>query len=140
MKARLLKRGSGEVVVSDLKLAVTFLSRLRGLQFQPQLPTDCGLLLAPCGSIHTHWLRFPIDVAMLDDAGRVLLVRRHLRPWRLLPGPRETACVLELAAGCLRLSEGEEVELVLEPFPDSVPRGLAGLQAMLRSIDHRGRN
>ena len=134
MRASLIRRGSGEVVVPEVRLAVTFFSRLRGLQFQPPLPPECGLLLAPCGSIHTHWLRFPIDVAMIDDGGKVLLVRRFLRPWRMLPGPKGTACVLETAAGCLKLSEADEVQLVLESFPAVLPAGLHRLQHLLGNV------
>ena len=131
MRASLIRRGSGEVVVPDLRLAVTFFSRLRGLQFASALSPECGLLLAPCGSIHTHWLRFPIDVAMIDGIGRVLLVRRFLRPWRMMPGPKGTACVLETAAGCVKPSEADEVQVVLQPFPAILPGGLRRLQQML---------
>lgn len=131
MRARLIRRASGQVVVPNVRLAVTFFSRLRGLQFQSALPPECGLLLAPCGSIHTHWLRFPIDVAMIDSDGKVLLVRRFLRPFRMLPGPKGTACVLETAAGCLKLSEADDVHLLLEPFPAVLPEGLRRLQQML---------
>jgi len=59
-------------------------SRFKGLQFRKYLPPGCGLLLVPCPSVHTFFLRFPIDVLLLDRAGQVLAVRRAVRPWRLV--------------------------------------------------------
>ena len=63
---RLINLSTSGVVVERLIFAATFWTRFRGLQFQKSLPSDEGLLIAPCRSIHTHWMRFAIDVAMLD--------------------------------------------------------------------------
>ena len=41
------------------------------------------LILAPCNSIHTFFMRFPIDVAFVDRAGRIVQAPRTVRPWRL---------------------------------------------------------
>ena len=57
-----------------------------------------GLLLKPTPSIHTWFMRFPIDAVFLDADLRVLDVKPHLRPWRFA-GRRHTRAVLELAGG-----------------------------------------
>ena len=45
-----------------------------GLLGHASLPRGEGLLLAPAWSIHTWFMRFPIDVVFLDADGRVLRV------------------------------------------------------------------
>ena len=96
---RLVSETTGKTVVAQLKIADGFWSRLVGLQFRRPLPSDAGLLLVPCNSVHTCFVRFPVDVVFLDNRGCVLAVRHNLRPWRLAFGPRKTHAVLEMIAG-----------------------------------------
>lgn len=60
-----------------------------------------GLWLPRCPSVHMVGMRYPIDVAVLDRAGTVLVTRR-LRPWSGLtwPAPGRSVTV-ELPAGSL---------------------------------------
>ena len=80
-------------------MANTWLSRLVGLLNRSGLPDDEALVLMPCASIHTLWMRFSIDVVFLDEAGVVLGVRENLRPFRFCIAPKGTQAVLELASG-----------------------------------------
>lgn len=119
-------RDKGRIVVQRLVIADRFWNRLCGLQFRrPLLPGD-GILLAPCASIHTMWMRFAIDVAMLDRAGRVLAVHPAVRPWRLKFAPRGTHAVLEVSAGTLQLSAGDTLTLRSHAGRSSPPTSLAG--------------
>ncbi|MEI7880862.1 MAG: DUF192 domain-containing protein, partial [bacterium] len=47
-------------------VADTFWKRSIGLMGKPGLKAGQGLLLSPCGSIHTCFMRFPIDIIFLD--------------------------------------------------------------------------
>jgi len=76
-----------------------WLQRLLGLMFRRQLLPGHALLLSPCGSVHTAFMRFAIDVVYLDAEFRVLAMRAHMQPWRMSWGPRGARHVLELAAG-----------------------------------------
>ena len=98
---QLVDADTGEVLVAKLQVANTFWRRFRGLQFRRQLADNAGLLLTPCRSIHTHWMRFSIDVAMLDDDGVVLNVLPNLRPWRIAPRINGTRSIVETNAGAL---------------------------------------
>jgi len=93
-----LRSGSGTVVCGRCVLADTFLSRLRGLLGRRELGADEGLLLTPAGSIHTWFMRFPIDVVFLTSDLTVLGVREAVKPWRMT-GWRGARTVLELPAG-----------------------------------------
>src|SRR4051794_10404064 len=78
--------------------ASTFASRLLGLALLSGLPSGHALLIADCRSIHTFGMRFPIDVAFLDERGRILRVEGSVGPWRLLTCRRAFA-VIESPAG-----------------------------------------
>ncbi len=90
------ERTSGPV---PLERAATARARRRGLLGRDGI--EGALLLTPASSVHTLGMRFPIDVAYLDRASRVLAVRT-MRPGRVgLPRPRARA-VLEAEAGSMR--------------------------------------
>jgi uncharacterized protein len=88
----------GRVVVPRCRVADGFFSRLRGLLGRRGLEPGEGLLLSPSSSVHTLFMRFPIDVVFLDRGLRVVGVSGDVRPWRLA-GRRGARHVLELAAG-----------------------------------------
>jgi uncharacterized protein len=86
------------VVCPELSVADTAPSRMKGLLGRRSLDAGEGLLLRPAGSVHTAFMRFPIDVVFLDDDLEVLEVRDSLPPWRAA-ARRGAKAVLELPAG-----------------------------------------
>jgi uncharacterized protein len=93
-----LANDDGDVVVEHCLLAETAFSRCRGLLGRSGLSSGEGILLRPASSIHTAFMRFPIDAVFLDRADRVLKVVNDLGPWRMA-GCRGARAVLELPAG-----------------------------------------
>jgi uncharacterized membrane protein (UPF0127 family) len=116
---QLINVATSEVIVAKLELADTFWRRFRGLQFRRALADDEGLLITPCRSIHTHWMRFAIDVAMLDKKGVVLATRSNVEPWRMVHGPKGTQAILEMAVGAITKSTAEGAELAIVCQGDS---------------------
>jgi len=98
-KWRLTNCGTNRLVVLELEMAIGFWSRLRGWQFRSPPAAGSGLLLAPCASIHTCWMRFALDVVWLDREGIVLAVARGVRPWWFAFAPSGTLAVLEVPVG-----------------------------------------
>jgi uncharacterized membrane protein (UPF0127 family) len=74
------------------------LARMRGLLGRRSLPAGEGLLIRPAPSVHTFFMRFPIDVVFLSRSGDVLKVCADVGPWRAR-SCRGAYAVLELAAG-----------------------------------------
>jgi len=112
---QLIDAETGEVIVAKLEVADTFWQRFRGLQLRRPLAPDEGLLLTPCRSIHTHWMRFSIDVVMLDREGLVLATFANVRPWRALPGVKGTRSIVESVSGMLAAKTrlGARLEVIL---------------------------
>jgi len=71
---------------------------MRGLLGRAELPPDEGILLRPAGSVHTFFMRFPIDVVFLNEDQVVLGIQPALAPWKTA-GRRGAKAVIELAAG-----------------------------------------
>jgi uncharacterized membrane protein (UPF0127 family) len=88
----------GRIVCERCEVADTVIARARGLLGRKTLPSGAGLLIRPSFSIHTLFMRFPIDAVFLDRSGSVVDVVRRLKPWRAATRLRARA-VLELPAG-----------------------------------------
>lgn len=85
----------GDLVVFEAR---TWNARRRGLAGLPELPASVGLLIAPCRSIHTFGMAFPLDLIWLDRAGDVRGVTEAVPPRRLRSDLRGHS-VIEVAAG-----------------------------------------
>lgn len=86
------------VLASAAEVADTSAKRRTGLLKHKRLDAGQGLWIVPCESVHTFFMRFPIDLVYLSRDRRVRKVRGSVPPWRL------SAClpahsVLELPAG-----------------------------------------
>lgn len=111
---RITNQKSGRPLATQVAKADRFFPRLRGLMFRNHLPEGGGLYIKPCQAVHTHFMRFPIDVLFLDGDHRVVAVIPAMRPWRFSPVVKSAVAVLELASG----AAGETAvgdQLILEP-------------------------
>jgi uncharacterized membrane protein (UPF0127 family) len=73
-------------------------ARLCGLAGLRAPPPRVALLLAPCRSVHTFGMRWPLDLVWLGPAGEVVRVDRDVGPRRVLACRRATG-VIEAPAG-----------------------------------------
>jgi uncharacterized membrane protein (UPF0127 family) len=85
-------------------LATAWRDRLVGLMGRRSLGPDEGLVIRPCESIHTLWMRFPIDVVFLDAGGTVVAVFPRVRPFRLRFGGGWAHAVVEGPLGMIERS------------------------------------
>ena len=111
---KLVHLRTGAVLANHVERAATVKSRLLGLLGREALPEGEALLLEPCTSIHTFFMRFPIDVAFVGADGRVLKLYESLKPWRATWLHRTAALAIELPAGtCERTGtrDGDRLEL-----------------------------
>jgi len=123
MKTVSLKTVEGEVVCERCLVADSPLPRMRGLLGRRGLESGEGLLLKPAGSVHTFFMRFPIDVVFLSREGDVLKVARALPAWRLA-GARRAKAALELGADEADrrgISLGTRLDLTVLAGSDSGP-------------------
>lgn len=94
---------TGRVFLSDLREARGPWGKFTGLMFARSLGGDHGLLFRAAQGVHTHFMRFPIDLIYLDDASRVEAIRESMAPWRF--DFRLAAAVIEVNAGVAKSSD-----------------------------------
>lgn len=90
----------------EVEVADSFFKRLRGLMGRRRLEEKCGLLLAPCNSVHMLFMRFAIDVIYLDENFCIKKIVRDLPAWLGMS-------VCFGAWGALELPSGEAKRLKL---------------------------
>jgi len=101
-------------LVTRGRLADSFWSRFGGLMGSDGLRAGEGLLIGRCNSIHTHFMRFPIDVLYVGSDGEVVGIDHALRPWRFGRIHRGARFVLELPAGTAKATNtqvGDRLEV-----------------------------
>ena len=93
-----------------IRTADTFVRRFLGLMGKRDV--DYGLLLVPCKSIHTFFMKIPIDVVYLDAAMTIVKIEKNMMPWKTGKTCKNAYCILELPAGVadqLHLAVGNPV-------------------------------
>jgi uncharacterized membrane protein (UPF0127 family) len=96
-----------------VRFAASLVDRAIGLLMTSGLAAGEGMYLSPCKSVHTFFMRYPIDVLFLDSEGTVLR-QDTLRPWRLTGWQAQCRGVLELMEGTLSRTGtrvGDRIEL-----------------------------
>lgn len=105
------------MLVTRLEVADSAPKRTKGLLGRTGLGPGEGLWIVPCESVHTFFMRFPIDLVYLDRKNKVKKVRSNVGPWRI------SAClsahsVIELPAGTVLSSltrAGDTLEFTSAP-------------------------
>jgi uncharacterized membrane protein (UPF0127 family) len=93
-----LTTADGSTICESCVVADRMLPRMKGLLGRRELATGEGMLIRPTSSIHTFFMRFPIDAVFLSRDGEVLKVAKSVGAWRAR-FCRGAHSVLELPAG-----------------------------------------
>lgn len=102
-----------EVVLENVVIADSFFSRLKGLMGKNTIKDDEGLLIRPCNSIHTFFMKFNLDIAFIDKNFIVLEIYRDLAPNKLSKIYKKSKFVIESKTGSLyKLKKGEQIQIV----------------------------
>lgn len=95
----LINKDTNQCLCSHILHANTFWKRLCGLLPYKSLPEGVGMLITPCKSVHTFFMRFPIDVVYLDREMRVVAIFENVPRGKSLPYQKKAYSVLELPVG-----------------------------------------
>ena len=109
----LINATRGTTVAARVEAALDSRSRNRGLLRRDGLLEGQALVLAPCSSVHTFFMRFSLDVLFVARDGRVRRAKRAVPPWRIALAPGSFV-VVEAAPGTVDRSgtqPGDYLEL-----------------------------
>lgn len=89
-------------LITNVRIAKTFLKRLKGLLGQKTLKEQEGLLITQCHSIHMFFMTFPIDVCFLDKQWRVVGMEHAIKPFCISRIFWKAEYALEVQSGLLK--------------------------------------
>jgi uncharacterized membrane protein (UPF0127 family) len=105
-------REKGSLLGSRVGLADGWWTRLKGLLGRPGLEDGEGLLITDSQGVHMWWMKFALDVALLDDEGRVVALYRDLQPGKRTRMHWNAKYALEVPVGVLDESETAEGDVL----------------------------
>jgi len=117
---RIVNQTRGQILAKRGELARSFWARGRGLMGRAALPDSYALVIYPEWSIHTFFMRVPIDVLFVDRDDRVIGLRAAMPPWRPYAGvaPTRGRYVIELPTGVIGATGtalGDQLDLTPHP-------------------------
>ena len=120
MKVFVRNQTRNTLLGETVEVANTSETRRVGLLKHTRLEPGSGLWIVPCESVHTFFMKFPIDLVYLDKKRKVKKVRHAVPAWRL------SACltahsILELPAGTVEKSGTQAGdELLIENVTEDI--------------------
>lgn len=96
---RLINQSKNTILAEDVIVASTIFSRIKGLLGKKALGSNQALILDPCNSVHTFFMRFPIDVLFVDKDYKVVKITANLKPNSISGISWRSSKVIELSAG-----------------------------------------
>lgn len=110
---KLINQTKNTIISEDVAVAHTLLTRTKGLLGRNQMRQGEALVITACNSIHTFFMRFPIDVLFVDKKDTIVLSAPGIRPFRL-KAALTSSYVIELPTGTIartRCSAGDKITL-----------------------------
>ncbi len=113
---KIIINSSPDKSLCHIRKTETFFERGRGLLGCKGLEQGDGMLITPCNSIHTFFMKISIDVIYLSKSNQILAIKHSMKPQRFWRSWNASS-VLELMAGQARISELQNGDtLVWEPL------------------------
>ena len=104
-------------LVAQGRVANHFWSKFRGLMGVRQLPTGAGLLIEGCDSVHTHFMRIPIDIFYIDEKQRIVGIDAAMATWRIGRRRAAATAVIETPSGTAARTHsaiGDQLQLITD--------------------------
>lgn len=98
---KVYKTLNNEIIADRVEMAQCFFSRAIGLISRKTLNKGEGLVIKPCFSVHTFFMKFAIDILFISGKNKVIALYENVSPWRILPLHPKSFYVIELAAGSI---------------------------------------
>lgn len=106
---KLKNNAKQKIIVEEIIAPRGFLKQTAGLILYKRA---VGMILRSRFGIHTFFMRYPIDVIILDNDRRVRVIRKNLGPNRIFFWNPKYNFIIELPKGALAKSQTEQGDLL----------------------------
>lgn len=107
----ILNKTTDELIDIKITNANNFFKRFKGLMGKRDIDFAMLLYNLKDSSIHTHFMRFDIDVYFLDK-NKVIFEKTTLKPWKFYKPKKQASYILEAKKDRLKLKIGDELEFI----------------------------
>lgn len=112
----IINKSKNYLLASKARIARGFLARLLGLMFRKSMSSGEALIFYHAMSIHTFFMRFPLDVVFLDKSMKVMKIYNNLESSRIVFCPK-AFMVIEFSSklgtrGLLEIGDNLELKAV----------------------------
>lgn len=107
----ILNKTNNELINIKITYADNFLKRFKGLMGKKDI--DFALLFCNLkdSGIHTHFMRFDIDVYFLDE-NKVVFEKASLKPWKFYRPEKRAKFILETKKDVLKIEIGDKLDFI----------------------------
>jgi len=95
------------ILGNKIYLANNSITRLSGLMGKESFGEIDGMLIKPCNSIHTFFMKFPIDVIFISKDNKIIRVVENLKEWKISPIVFKAHSTLELPIKTIEKTNSE---------------------------------
>jgi hypothetical protein len=110
---KIINTSKNVTLADNVVLAQTAVSRLKGLLFYKEFKKGEALIIRPCNSIHTFFMRFPIDVIFVGANDKIVKIHQGIKPFKVTPIYFKSDFVIELPAGILEATGTTASDILL---------------------------
>ena len=82
--ATLIHKNTNQVIASQVLQSHNLFKRMKGLMGSKPISKDQVMWLKPCSSIHTYFMKFPIDAIFTDQELRVTGIAKNIPAWKIV--------------------------------------------------------
>ena len=81
---KLIHKKSQKVLAGEVILAQSVYSRIQGLIGYKNLKSNQAMWIKPCSSLHTYFMKFPIDAVFVDQDLKIQCFYKNIQPWKIV--------------------------------------------------------
>ena len=100
------------IIADNVKVADNFFSRSVGLLSKKSISDNEALVIKPCCSIHTFFMKFPIDVIFVDNKDKNIALHQNISANIILPIYFSSDYVIEMAAGQIQAKNIQKGDII----------------------------
>lgn len=101
------------LISDDAKVADNFYTRSVGLLSREYLSENEALILKPCCSVHTFFMKFAIDVLFVNKQNEIVALYENVKAFRILPIHFNSHYVVELPAGQINARNIQKHDIII---------------------------
>jgi hypothetical protein len=101
---RLINQTKNTILAEDVLIANTPFKRIRGLLGKKVFLPNQAIILDPCNSVHTFFMRFAVDILFVDKDYKVVKALPDFSPNRITRICWHFSRAIELPVGRLKLT------------------------------------